>query len=252
MFQLGDMPDKLSPVRHHIDAMPAPPKPPLTSERIAELRLILQSGRRRQKLDAMEEAALAHASAAPLVPDIADFMTSADYVPVGEQEYDFSGHAPLAFQAMSTIESIGVAPDVETLRRLLGDHQLIVLPEASYDQGAYIGDYGSETLAPAGLAARLVMLMGADGFGLFAELAANARHQEDLIADPARRAILKLSLLGPALTADSIAMLRGEMAAVQMLPEVASPASWRGFALRDMAADVLKNLDRELWRRDKK
>ena len=231
--------------------MPVPPKPPLTSERIAQLRAMLLTGRRRQKLDAMEEAALAHASAAPLVPDIADFMTSSDYVPVGDRKYGFSGHAPLAFQAMSTIESIGVAPHVETLRRLLGDHQLIVLPEASYDQGAYIGDYSSETLAPAGFAARLVMLMGADAFGLFAGLAANARHQEELIADPARRAILKLSLLGPALTADTIAVLRGEMAAVQMLPEVAAPTTSRGFALRDMAADVLKNLDRDLSRRDR-
>jgi hypothetical protein len=231
--------------------MPAPPKSPLTPERIAELRAMLLTGRRRQKLDAMEEAAHAHASAAPLVPDIAPFLTSTDYVPVGERAYDFSGHAPLAFQAMSTIESIGVAPDVETLRRLLGDHQLIVLPEASYDQGAYVGDYSSETLAPAGFAARLVMLMGADGFSLFAEIATNARHQEDLIADPARRAIVKLSLLGPALTAASIAVLRGEMTDVQMLPEVAAPASWRGFALRDMAADVSKNLDRELSRRDK-
>ncbi|MFI0848396.1 hypothetical protein [Mesorhizobium sp. IMUNJ 23232] len=219
-------------------------------ERIAELRSMLLSGRRRRKLDAMEEAALARASAAPLVPDIAPFMTSSDYVPVGEQEYDFSGHAPLAFQAMSTIEAIGVPPDIETLRRLLNDHQLIVVPEACCDQGAYIGDYSSETLSPAGFAARLVPLMGVEGFGLFTELAANARHENDLIADPARRTVVKLSLLGAALTVASIAVLRGEMAAVQTLPEVASPATRRGFALRDMAADVLKNLDREPSRHD--
>jgi hypothetical protein len=231
--------------------MPIPPKPSLSPRRIAELRAMLETGRRRQKLDAMEEAALAHASAAPLVPDLAPFMTSSDYVPCTERQYDFSGHAPLAFQAMSTIESIGVAPDIETLRRLLGDHRRIVLPEACYDQGAYIGDYSSEALAPAGLAARLVPLMGADAFGLLAELAANARHEDDLIAGPARRAVIALSRLSAASEPRAAAMLRGEMEAVAALPEVAAPATHRGFALRDMARDVLKTLDREPAPHDK-
>lgn len=216
----------------------------MTPERIEELRHLLRNGDRNQKLDAMEEAVHGDGLAGSLVPDLAALMTSGDYVPCTQREYEFSGHASLAWTAASVIESIGVAPGVDVLRRLLADHQLIVLPEACYDQGAYIGDYSSETIAPAGQAAKLVRLMGANGFALFDELAANARHEEDLIADPARRTIIALSQLCASAPVESVNRLWRELDDIAALPEVVTPATHRGFALRDMARDCVRKLEK--------
>jgi hypothetical protein len=216
----------------------------MTPDRIEELRDLLRNGDRDQKLDAMDEAVHGNGLSGSLVPDLAALMTSSDYVPCTQREYEFSGHASLAWTAASVIESIGVAPSVEVLRQLLADHQLIVLPEACYDQGAYIGDYSSETIAPAGQAAKLVRLMGVNGFALFDELAANARHEEELIADPARRTIIALSQLCAAAPAESVGRLWRELDDIAALPEVATPATHRGFALRDMARDCLKRLEK--------
>jgi len=217
----------------------------MTPERIEELRALLRNGSRNEKLDAMEEAVHGHGLAASLVPDLAALMTSGDYVPCTEREYEFSGHASLAWTSASVIESIGVAPEIGVLRRLLADHQLIVLPEACYDQGAYIGDYSSETIAPAGQAAKLVRLMGADGFSLLDELAANALQAEELIADPARRTIIALAKLGTAIPAGDLRRLRLLLDHIQALPEVTTPATHRGFALRDMARDCVRNLEKQ-------
>jgi hypothetical protein len=216
----------------------------MTPARIEELRNLLRSGSRKGKLDAMEEAARGHGLAASLVPDLAALMTSSEYVPCTQREYEFSGHASLAWTSASVIEAIGVAPEIDILRQLLANHQLIVLPEACYDQGAYIGDYSSKTVAPAGQAAKLVRLMGMDGFALFDELAANARHEEDLIADPARRTIISLSQLCAAAPAESVKRFRRELDAVAALPEVMTPATHRGFALRDMARDCVRKLEK--------
>jgi len=216
----------------------------MTPERIEELRSLLRNGSRNEKLDAMEEAVHGDGLAGSLVPDLAALMTSSEYVPCTQREYEFSGHASLAWTAASVIESIGVAPELDVLRRLLADHRLIVLPEACYDQGAYIGDYSSETIAPAGQAAKLVRLMGVGGFVLLDELAANARLEEELIADPARRTIIALSQLSSAAPAESVARLRRELDAIAALPEVATPATHRGFALRDMARDCLRKLSK--------
>lgn len=222
-----------------------PRRTSMTPERIEELRTLLRNGSRNEKLDAMEEAVLGRDLAASLVPDLAALMTSSEYVPCTEREHEFSGHASLAWTAASVIESIGVAPAVDVLRRLLEDHQLIVLPEACYDQGAYIGDYSSETIAPAGQAAKLVRLMGLDGFSLLDELAANALQDEELIADPARRTIVALVKLGTAIPPDDLRRLWLLLDHIQALPEVTTPTTHRGFALRDMARDSVRNLEKQ-------
>lgn len=214
----------------------------LTPERIEELRVILRDGKRRAKLDAMHEAAIAHASAAPLVPDIAVFMTSEDYVPVEEQDYSFSGHSPLSWAAMGSIESIGVAPDLATLRKLLDSRTVMILPEASYDQGAYIGDYSSESIAPAALAARLVPLMREDGFVLLPELLWNAQQEEKLIWESAILAIKKLLPFLPDTAEYHREHLNAWAIAVSVSAEGRKPTSWRTSELRDLAALCQKKL----------
>jgi hypothetical protein len=74
------------------------------------------------------------------VSDLAALLVSDEYMPCKSLKYEFSGHDLIAFSAMQAIESIGVPPDIETLRTLLADRRVFELPEASYDQGAYIGD----------------------------------------------------------------------------------------------------------------
>lgn len=217
----------------------------MTPERIEELRNLLRHGSRNEKLDAMEEAVHGRGLAASLVPDLAALMTSPDYVPCTQREYEFSGHASLAWTSASVIESIGIAPETDLLRQLLADHQLIVLPEACYDQGAYIGDYSSETIAPAGHAAKLVRLMGVGGLALLDELAANALQEEELIADPARRMIVALAKLGMAIPTDDRRRLWRVLDDVQALPEVTTPATHRGFALRDMVRDSVRSLEKQ-------
>lgn len=215
---------------------------PLTPERVEELRAILRDGKRWEIGEAMHEAALAEGGAESLVPDIATFLSSDDYLRVSEQKYSFSGITPLAFAAMSSIESIGVAPEVVTLRKLLDDRRVFLLPEASYDQGAYIGDYSSQAIAPAQVAARLVPLLKADGFKLLPELLFNARNDEKEIWQPA---ILATKRLLPFL-ANAADHERELLAALSMgfsvSPKIAKPATARDFELRDLAALCQKKL----------
>lgn len=218
--------------------------PPPTAEQLDAMRAQLRSGDAYRQLDVLETAWQYGAGAEPLVPDIAVLLTSQDYVPVSARKYDFSGHAPIAQSARSAIESIGVPPDLETLRALLADHRIFELPEASYDQGAYIGDYGTEYVAPAGSAARLCELMGLDTAQLLEPLGLNAFAENELISWPAQRAIMKLAtLLGdPGSDPYAQAALAALATVIEALPEVVSPASKRGFALRDLAQHIRKKL----------
>lgn len=209
---------------------------------LATLHDMMVSGPRWEKLEAINTAALMHGAAAPLVPLIATFLTSTEYVPCTQQKYDFSGHAPLANEAMRAIESIGVAPDAQVLRALLLDPQVLEFPEASYDQGAYIGDYGCEFVAPAGLAARLVPVMGQAGFVLLPELFQAACSLEDEIGKPARRAFQEMTKLLPEASAQSRRALADVAERMAFMPDALEPKSHRGFDLRDLAALLKKKL----------
>lgn len=216
---------------------------PLTPERVEELRAVLRDGKRWEKSEAMHEAALVESGADPLVPDIAAYLTSDDYIRVSEQEYSFSGITPLAFAAMSSIESIGIAPDVAMLRKLLDDRRIFILPEASYDQGAYIGDYSSQTVAPAELAARLVPLMKADGFALLPELLFNARNDEKQIWEPAMLAIKRLLPFLPQAAEHHVKHLTASVMAISVGHAMLKPVGLRALELRDLAILCKKKLD---------
>lgn len=218
--------------------------PSPSAEQLEAMRAELRSGDPYRQLAVLEVAWQYGPGATPLVPDMAALLTSQDYVPVNARKYDFSGHAPIAQSAMSAIESIGVPPNQETLRALLADHRIFELPEASYDQGAYIGDYGTEYIAPAGSAARLCELMGVDTARLLDPLGSNAFAENELISWPAQRAIMKLAaLLGePGSDPFAQAALAALATVIEALPEVVAPASKRGFALRDLAQHIRKKL----------
>lgn len=221
--------------------------PPPTAEQLELMREALRSGDAYRQLEVLETAWQYGAGAAPLVPDMAVLLASQDYVPVGARKYGFSGHAPLAQSARSSLESIGVPPDPETLRGLLVDHRIFELPEATYDQGAYIGDYGTDYIAPAGNAARLCELMGAQMTLLLEPLGRNAFAENELISWPAQRAIMKLADILGAPESDPYAQaaLATLATVMEALPEVATPASKRGFALRDLARHIRKRLLRQ-------
>lgn len=199
-------------------------------------------GRRREQLDAINAAALLYGAAAPLVPLLATFLTSSEYVPCTEQDYDFSGHTPLAFEAMRAIELIGVAPSIPVLRALLLDPRVLEFPEASYDQGAYIGDYGRSTHAPAGLAASLVPVMGQAGFVLLPELFQAACSSQDEIGKSARLAMERMTGLLPEASAESRRSMERIAELMASLPDALEPKSYRGFDLRDLAALLKKKL----------
>lgn len=215
---------------------------PLSPERVEELRRIIRDGKRWEKAAAMHEAAVAASGAESLVLDIAVFLTSDDYIRVSEQDYSFSGITPLAQAAIGSIESIGIAPDVATLKKLLDDRRIFLLPEASYDQGAYIGDYSSQEVAPAALAARLVPLMRADGFSLLPELFWNAQQEQKLIWESAILAIRKLLPFLSDAAEHHREYLASMAMAISVSRESAKPTSWRTSELRDLAALCQKRL----------
>jgi hypothetical protein len=206
------------------------------------LRAKLTSKRRVEQLEGIRGAARLGAAAAPLVPDLAAFLTSDDYVPCTALDFEYWGHAPLAEEAAGAIESIGVAPDVELLKRLMSDPVILVLPEASYDQGAYIGDYGQERLAPAGLAARLALLLGQSAFDLLPELFVAAQSAEKEIGRPARRSIESLLALLPDASPARRAGFAEMVERMAVLPAAAVPTTSHGFDLRDLAALCRKRL----------
>ena len=217
--------------------MPAP-----SAEQIEAWRAALRGSDKYECLTAIEAAGKAGRAARSLVPDLAALLTSEDYVPCTAREYEFSGHASLAQSATSAIEAIGVAPEIETLRRLLADPRIFLLPEASYDQGAYIGDYSSETIAPAGFAGRLSEMMGLSAFALLDDLAIAARHDDKLIAWPSQRCIMRLADRAHHALPDECARLASLATNLEAMPDVAAPTSHRGFALRDLARHIRKRL----------
>lgn len=221
-----------------------PKLPPPTAEALEAMRAELGSGDPYRQLPVLETVWQYREGAAGLVPDIAALLTSEAYVPVNGRKYAFSGHAPIAQHACSAIESIGVAPDSETLVPLLEDRRIFELPEASYDQGAYIGDYGTDYIAPAAYAARLCELMGADMAPLVKALGWNALAENELIYWPAHRAISRFAdvMSGEKGHYDGRIAITALAAVIDALPEVAAPATKRGFALRDLARHIHKKL----------
>lgn len=218
------------------------PAQPISAEQIESWRQALRSGDKYQQLAAIEAAGQAGTPAATLVPDLAAFLTSEDYVPCTSRDYEWSGHALLAWSAMSTIEAVGIAPDFDTLRTVMADHRLLLLPEASYDQGAYIGDYSSQTIAPAGFAAQLVELAGLRGFELLDALVVNARHDAKEIYWPAHRTIMRLADRVAEASAEQRAQLLALTEAIEAMPDAAQPTTMRGFDLRDLARHCRKRL----------
>lgn len=212
------------------------------SSALDELRTLLHSSRPRDNLDAMEAAARMHADAGPLVPDLVRFLYSEAYVPCTARKYEFSGHAILAEEAMRVIEEIGVAPPMDELRRLLADRRVTMMPEASYDQGAYIGDYSSSTFSPAGLAARLVPLYGQDSFALLSDLLSAALDEPEEIRRPAQRAMKRLALVAMQAAPEHHAAYAAAIEHIAGLPEVVTPATHRGFDLCDLVRDCRKVL----------
>lgn len=212
------------------------------SPTIDELRALLHSPRPRDNLDAMEATVPMRADAGPLVPDLIRFLDSEAYVPCTAREYEFSGHAILAEEAMRVIEWIGVAPPMDDLRRFLADRRIIMMPEASYDQGAYIGDYSSSTFSPAGLAARLVPLHGQHSFALLDDLLSAALDEPDEIRRPAQRAVKQLAPVAVQAIPAHRAAFAAAIDHIAGLPEVVTPRTHRGFDLRDFARDCHKLL----------
>ncbi|MGE0280102.1 MAG: hypothetical protein AB7P20_05750 [Rhizobiaceae bacterium] len=220
----------------------ARPDPPPSDEQIEAWRAALGGSDKYARLTAIEAAGQAGRAARSLVADLAALLTSEDYVPCTAREYEFSGHALLAQAAASAIESIGVSPEIETLRSLLGDPRIFLMPEASYDQGAYIGDYSSETIAPAAFAGRLTEMLGLRGFALLDDLAATARHEDKLIAWPSQRCIMRLADRAHHASPEESAKLATLTTELEAMPEVAAPNTHREFALRDLARHLRKRL----------
>ena len=207
------------------------------------LRAALESGDPYDQLEALEEIARTwKEKAAKLVPLIATLITSEGYVPCTQREYEFSGHAEICFHAMSTIREIGTAPDLSTMRTLLSDERVFLLPEASYDQGAYIGDYSGVFIAPAGLAAQLVEVMGTQGFVLSPMLTANAGHKEEQIAHPAQRAMRDLAKIVAQAPPEQFTGFAAVVEVMGNLPEVTEPKTTRGFEQRDLVEFCRKKL----------
>lgn len=207
-----------------------------------ELRALLHSPHPPDNLEAMEAAALMHADAGVLVPDLVRFLDSEAYVPCTARRYEFSGHAILAEDAMRVIEEIGVPPPMDELRRLMADRRVIMVPEASYDQGAYIGDYSNSTFSPAGLAARLVPLHGHDCFALLDDLLPVVLAEPEEIRRPAQRAMKQLAPIAVQAAPENRGAYAAAIDRIAGLPEVTTPATYRGFDLRDLARDCRKLL----------
>jgi hypothetical protein len=207
-----------------------------------ELRALLHSPDPWDNLNAIEAMVSLKTEAAPLVNDLLGFLTSERYVSCNHRKYEFSGHAILAEDAAGMIEWIGAPPDREKLRALMADRRIIIMPEASYDQGAYIGDYSSTTFSPAGLASRLVPLLGQNAFALLPELIANAFNEAEEIGRPARRGIRNMVPVVAAAAPRDRETFVAEIDRIAALPEVATPRTHLGFDLRDLARDCRRLL----------
>lgn len=181
-----------------------------------------------EAMQTIEEAALAGRAAAGRVPALATLIGRSDYA-----HRFYSDHALIGEQAAYAIRQIGVAPDLDRLRELLADPRILEFPVACYDQGTYVGDYATRNVAPAGLAAMLVPLLGVEGLRLFRELATNAANAHDEIAEPARAAIDKLlGLLTGAEEPEFLTTVKGEAEAMTGAAEAG-----------DIAKACLKRLD---------
>ncbi len=201
------------------------------------LRALLHSPDPWDNLCAIEAMVALKTEAAPLVDDLLGFLTSEKYVSCTNRKYEFSGHAILAEDAAGMIEWIGAPPDREKLRALMADRRVVMMPEASYDQGAYIGDYSSTTFSPAGLASRLVPLLGQDAFALLPELVANAFNEAEEIGRPARRGMRNMVPVVVAAAPHDRDAYVAEIDRIAALPDVATPRTHIGFDLRDLVRD---------------
>lgn len=206
------------------------------------LRETLRTGRPLKKLEAIEAAAKMKQAATPLIPDLLALLTSDEYVQCTSLDIEAFGHAVIAERACAALGSIGVMPDLEAIRTILMDRRVHELPEASYDQGAYIGDYGTEYVAPAAIAAKLIEHLGPPSFDLLPEITENAMEENEHIGKPNRRV---LAMLGHELGAYSPDQLAAYAAAIDTIgsqPQALKPTTHRGFDLRDLAAFGRKKL----------
>jgi hypothetical protein len=198
---------------------------------------MLRNGDAYEKLEAMRATAMAGRAAASLVPDLAALLLSDEYV-----HNINTAHAPLCEHATYAIRDIGVAPDRETLRALLASDRVMAFPVACFDQGLYVGDYADENFAPAGLAANLVLLMSISGLTLLPELLANAGKADETIAEPAERAVAKLTALVAEADPGLAARLAREIDAARSSSRTANVSN-RHRELHDLIDLCIKQLD---------
>ncbi|HTV68439.1 MAG TPA: hypothetical protein VMF90_07880 [Rhizobiaceae bacterium] len=202
---------------------------------IEDLRKALRSGRPFEKLDAIEAASKFKQAAAPLIPDLVALLSSDEYVQCTSLDIEAFGHAVIAERACAALGSIGIMPDIEVLRSVLNDKRVHELPEASYDQGAYIGDYGTEYVAPAAIAAKLIEYLGPSGFDLLPEIIENAMVENEHIGKPSRRVIAMLGHELGTYSPDEVAAYAAAIETIGSQPEALKPTTHRGFDLRDLA-----------------
>lgn len=210
---------------------------------VEDARRKLQSDDLRDKVAAMDAAALAGPAAIPLIPDLVPYLHSTEYLPVTAREYSFSGHAPLCWEAMCAIRATKAGPEKEVLKDLLLDREILMLPEASYDQGAYIGDYSSVTYAVAGLAARIVREMGEGGIPYTPELLVAAQWPDKEIWQPAIVAMSGMAKLLPDVSLEHRAGLTWLCEEIARMPEVNPPRTDWAFELRDLRDLLRRRLD---------
>jgi hypothetical protein len=140
-------------------------------ELVDTLRNLLRSGDTPSVMAAIEVASEVGASAAPLIDDLAALMTSLAVIQHSDAHLEgdsagrpfrfvsIAGNTSIAWAACEAIIAIGVAPRPETLAAIAAKPRFAI-PLACFDQGAYIGDYASETIDPAELVARIRKRLG--------------------------------------------------------------------------------------------
>jgi hypothetical protein len=110
-----------------------------------------------------------------VVCDLLSLLESDLIVECTAFDFQSSGHQEIAVAAAEALEQIGAPPPFDRVAALLAGTKRLMVPEACYDQGAYIGDYSSAMIVPSALAARIANLLGDDAFKLTAEIAQQTR-----------------------------------------------------------------------------
>ncbi len=113
-----------------------------------------------------------------LLPAIVNLLSSSQHVPCTNMENPGLGHQSIALAAMRILLALNLPLPADPVLKILNDDASIELPEACYDQGAYIGDYATFAFLPAAYAARVAWLCGA-------QAAASTRRIVELIGLPA-------------------------------------------------------------------